>query len=222
MHKSAQGTDRIAAATQTSAGSYVGGRPTRAEAERRINHLLDIALREFASRGFGATSLDRLVALSGVSKTTMIRRFGNKEGMFRVLMARNVALVQANVWSLNMDPDDPQGTLERLTQAFVRTAVRSPLANSLLRLAIVEQCNFPILGKTLLSHAAQGMQPLADFLEILMDRGLLRRTDPLEAAFDFQGLATQGFRSLFDKSDHLDDPARAAAIARRFLRGWGA
>ena len=199
---------------------WQGGRLPKVEVNRRIERLLDIALEEFAQTGFGGTSLDRLVERSGVSKTTIYRRFGSKEGLFATLINQSLDAVLSGLLALDLDPDDPMGTIERFVTTYSDVAVCHPLGRTLLQIAVAERCSFPHLGDTLLANAYQGFQPISDYIARLMASGALRPGDPQEAAFDLQGLITHGFRVMVDDIAFVRRPGRAREIAERFLRGW--
>lgn len=199
---------------------WQGGRLPRAQVDLRIRRLLDIALEEFASHGFGGTSLDRLVERSGVSKTTIYRRFGNKEGLFATLIDESVEMIRQGLWSLELDPADPIGTIERFVAVYTDIAVRQPLGRTLLEIAIAEKRTFPRLGATLVANAYEGFRPISDYIKQLMADRVLQPGDPQEATFELQGLITHGFRVMIDDLAFLEQPGRSAAIARRFLKSW--
>ncbi|AEG51141.1 regulatory protein TetR [Sphingobium chlorophenolicum L-1] len=199
---------------------WQGGRLPRAEVDRRIDRLLDIALDEFALSGFGGTNLDRLVDRSGVSKTTIYRRFGSKEGLFTALIHRSMEAVRSVLWALKLDVNDPLGTIERFVSAYTQVAVCHPMGRTLLQIAVAERRDFPHLGAMLLADAYEGIRPISDYFGRLMAEGVLRPGDPSEAAFDLQGLITQGFRVMVDDIAFVHRKGRAREIAERFLRGW--
>jgi AcrR family transcriptional regulator len=199
---------------------WQGGRLPRAEVNQRIARLLEIALEEFALQGFGGTSLDRLVERSGVSKTTMYRRFGSKEGLFTTLLHQSVKAIHDSLWSIEFDLGDPQGTIERFVTVYTEVAVCHPQGRMLLEIALAEKHAFPHLSKMLVDNAYEGFRPISDFIARLMEAGLLRPGDPQDAAFALQGLITHGFRVLVDDLAFLRRPGRSADIARNFLKGW--
>lgn len=205
---------------KAAAPRWQGGRLPRAEVDRRIARLLDIALEEFVRHGFGGASLDRLVALSGVSKTTIYRRFGSKEGLFTTLIGQSVAQTRQALAAVPLDPDDPHGAITAFIKAYTETAVAPALGRALLAVAMNERTAFPDLARELLENAYVGFQPISEYIAGLMDRGILRPGDPVEAAFELQGLITQGFRVFVDDLAFLDTPGRAERIAERFLKGW--
>ena len=197
-----------------------GGRLPRAEVDQRIESLLDIAVEAFAEHGYAGTSLDRLVDRSGVSKTTIYRRFGSKEGLFTTLIGQSVELIRTALRDLRLDPEDPAGSIAAFVRIYSDIAVVDPLGRALLGIALGERTAFPSLGRELLQNAYVGLQPLSDLIAELMARGVLRPGDPMEAAFDLQGLITQGFRAFVDDIAFISEPGRPERIAERFLKGW--
>ena len=200
--------------------SWRGGRLPRAEVDQRIDTLLDIAADEFARSGYGGTSLDRLVERSGVSKTTIYRRFGNKEGLFLSLVDCSLNRTRSALRTVSLEENDPLGTVTRFVEAYTRAAVDEPTAQTLLQIAVAERRTFPQFAETLLANALDGFEPLAAYFASLMEDGVMRGGDPLEAAFELQALITHGFRVMVDDRAFLQRPGRAADIAGRFLRGW--
>ena len=209
-----------AAAAARTPGNWRGGRLPRAEVDQRIESLLDIAVEEFAELGYAGTSLDRLVERSGVSKTTIYRRFGNKEGLFQTLVQRSLERTREALWAVTLDEGDPQGTVTRYVEAYTRAAVDVALGQTLLQVAVAERRTLPQFARTLMDNAVVGFEPLTDYFASLMKAGVLRQGDPLEAAFDLQALITHGFRVMVDDREFLHRPGRSAQIARTFLKGW--
>jgi AcrR family transcriptional regulator len=201
-------------------GRKTGGRLPRQEADQRVDRLFEIALHEFAEHGYGTTSLNRLVELSGVSKTTMFRRFGNKEGLYLALVERVSADLRRQIARLEMDPGRPEEALERFIEIFIQAAVINPWGSSLLRLAIAERNRFPTLAASMMSDANETFRILADYMQKLMDQGMLKTGDPLNVTYDFMALLSQGVRMLLDDVGYLSRPGRSAAIVQRFLKGW--
>ena len=57
--------------------------------ERRAQ-LLDIGRRLFAERGLDGTSIEEIAAKAGVSKPVVYEHFGGKEGLYAVVVDREV------------------------------------------------------------------------------------------------------------------------------------
>lgn len=56
----------------------------------RFDHLCTTALDLFLEHGFDGMSLDDLVAATGVSRATIYRQFGSKEGLFKYLLEEEI------------------------------------------------------------------------------------------------------------------------------------
>ena len=65
------------------------GRGRMTAAERR-EQLVDISRRIFAERGFDGTSIEEIAARAGVSKPVVYEHFGGKEGLYAVVVDREV------------------------------------------------------------------------------------------------------------------------------------
>jgi len=58
--------------------------------KQRREQLLDIGRRLFAERGFEGTSIEEIAAQAGVSKPVVYEHFGGKEGIYAVVVDREV------------------------------------------------------------------------------------------------------------------------------------
>src|ERR1700736_1726823 len=58
--------------------------------QERRQQLLDIGRRLFAERGFEGTSIEEIAAQAGVSKRVVYEHFGGKEGLYAVVVDREV------------------------------------------------------------------------------------------------------------------------------------
>ena len=58
--------------------------------KERREQLLDIGRRLFAERGFDGTSIEEIAAQAGVSKPVVYEHFGGKEGLYAVVVDREV------------------------------------------------------------------------------------------------------------------------------------
>jgi AcrR family transcriptional regulator len=59
--------------------------------KERREQLLDVGRRLFAERGLDGTSLEEIAAQAGVSKPVVYEHFGGKEGLYAVVVDREVA-----------------------------------------------------------------------------------------------------------------------------------
>jgi AcrR family transcriptional regulator len=62
----------------------------RMTGKQRREQLLDIGRRLFAERGFEGTSIEEIAAQAGVSKPVVYEHFGGKEGLYAVVVDREV------------------------------------------------------------------------------------------------------------------------------------
>jgi len=58
--------------------------------KERRQQLLDVGRSLFAERGFGATSIEEVAARAGVSKPIVYEHFGGKEGLYAVVVDREM------------------------------------------------------------------------------------------------------------------------------------
>jgi AcrR family transcriptional regulator len=169
--------------------------------------------------------MSAIAATLGGSKGTLWSYFPSKEALFAAVLDHATAAFRERLSSL-LDPcSDPLSTLERFAQSFVEK-VTSPEAIALQRLIQSEAGRFPEVGEIFYERVPRRTQLLlADFLSSAMDRGALRRDDPLHAARIFTALCVSGSHQqmmlgLIAKpaSEQLsDDVARTLDI---FLRAY--
>lgn len=86
-------------------------------AERR-EQILDAATRAFAGAGFAATGLDDIAAEAGVTRVILYRHFDSKSDLYRAVLARACARVEASVGGDNFD--------ETSIPTLVRAAAADP------------------------------------------------------------------------------------------------
>lgn len=153
--------------------------------------MLERVLEVFVANGYVGTTTAQLASAASVSKQTLYKEFGDKEGVFAALIEFACDRV-----------DDPFGPLiERLHDVasaeegislmagqFTR-AIMSPYVQRLRRLVIAEASRFPHLG---LMYWEGGFLRVVDSvgqcLQILHDRGLLAIPDARLAAHHFAGI----------------------------------
>jgi AcrR family transcriptional regulator len=71
--------------------SESAGRPrVRMSGKERRSQLLDVGRSLFAERGFDATSIEEVAARAGVSKPVVYEHFGGKEGLYAVVVDREM------------------------------------------------------------------------------------------------------------------------------------
>ncbi|TVR06811.1 MAG: TetR/AcrR family transcriptional regulator [Salinarimonadaceae bacterium] len=173
----------------------------RTKGDLRADAMLEAAYALFVERGFAATAIEDVIALSGGSKSLLYKRFGNKEGLFSALIAKVTAEIEDGM----RDARIPEGAPMREALAtFARAAAGAILRKELidlLRLAIGEASRFPTLGA---QFWRSGPEPVgALFVAYLRRRGV--------EGDDIEPLADLFFAMLVDR------PALAMALGARGL-----
>lgn len=89
------------------------------DAEATRNRILEAAVAEFAEHGIAGARVDRIASAAASNKQLIYQYFGNKEGLFRTVLARELALASEGV---AFPPDD----FERYAGAYFDFAMANP------------------------------------------------------------------------------------------------
>ena len=92
--------------------------PARLSASARRTQLLEIARTAFAKRGYEATSVEEIAARAKVSKPIVYEHFGGKEGIYAVLVDREMERVVTRI-SEAITSGTPRERVERAALAFL-------------------------------------------------------------------------------------------------------
>ncbi len=158
----------------------------------RREAILAVAGRSFLTNGYAGTTMSAIAATLGGSKGTLWSYFPSKADLFEAVLDHATAAYRAQV-TLLLDPcGNLASTLERFGTSFLYK-ITSPDAIALHRLVQAEAGRFPEVGEIFYQRAPlRTHMMLADFLAQAMDRGLLRRDDPLSAARALAALCMSG------------------------------
>ncbi len=99
----------------------MGGRskaPQRLTASARRTQLVEIARGVFAKRGYEATSMEEIAARAKVSKPIVYEHFGGKEGLYAVLVDREMDYVVTRIAEA-ISSGSPRERVERAALAFL-------------------------------------------------------------------------------------------------------
>ena len=80
---------------------------------QRREQLLDVARELFGRRGFGATSIEEIAAHADVSKPVVYEHFGGKEGLYAVVVDREMHRLLGRFTSALSAPGHPRELLQR-------------------------------------------------------------------------------------------------------------
>jgi AcrR family transcriptional regulator len=87
--------------------------------QQRRQQLLDIGRRLFAERGFEGTSIEEIAAQAGVSKPVVYEHFGGKEGLYAVVVDREVERLTSVAMKL-LEPPHSQPKFEAAAAGLLR------------------------------------------------------------------------------------------------------
>lgn len=154
--------------------------------------ILDEALVRFATRGYGATSLDSLAGAVGVRKQTILHHFGTKQGVLVAVVDRSAEELAQVMEQALARAGAGFARVEALVRAVFRLAARRPELLGLLR-------EVSRLGPPAATHLVEVFDPMVErarsFLEEEMEAGRMRRHDPrlllLSAYSTVIGVATE-------------------------------
>lgn len=154
----------------------------------KVDAILAGAMQEFLAHGYAATTMDKVTAAAGVSKTTVYSYFQDKEGLFTALIEK---LAQKE-YSAVFNPEDPQ-FLEGEPEIVLRRLATSILNNTncsqellgLVRLIIGESGRFPLLAQVFVRNVDK---PGLDLItRYITSHPELQLPDPEVAARIFMG-----------------------------------
>jgi AcrR family transcriptional regulator len=171
-----------------------GGRPTREEAERRHERIIDVAAALFMERGFEGTSMDAVADIAGVSKPTVYARYRDKRELFVAVLQRRIrhwlAPLSAAAEALadQGGPADIEATLHELSRRVLAPAL-SPDAAALNRILVAQALEFPELAMLAYEEGwLRAVRAIATLLQAFAAGGQIRIEDPEIAADLFLNL----------------------------------
>lgn len=196
---------------------------SRARGSRR-GCILDVAQRAFLETGYAATTMSGIAAEVGGSKATLWNHFPSKEDLFAAVVKRATGQFREEL-QIILDTSAPlPESLLRFAEHFLEQ-ISTPEKLGLYRLMIAECARFAEIGTIFYENGpAQTHRMLADFLEVHMNAGMLRRENPLRTARTLVSLCSGGFqhRLLFNAETVSDDRIRDEArfVVDTFLRAF--
>jgi len=90
----------------------------RMTGKERREQLLDVGRSLFAERGYDGTSVEEVAARAGVSKPVVYEHFGGKEGLYAVVVDREVQRL-LDTFTNALTGDNPKLLLEQATLALL-------------------------------------------------------------------------------------------------------
>jgi AcrR family transcriptional regulator len=134
-----------------------------------------VALVQFGTRGYEATSLDAIAAELGVRKQTVLYWHPSKQALLDAVVARSAEELHRTLEAALASAGPGLGRLDGVMRAVFRFAVRRPALLGLLR-------EVGRLGPDVALDLGARVQPMVEraveFLRQEMDAGTVRRGDP--------------------------------------------
>jgi AcrR family transcriptional regulator len=167
----------------------VGGRPSRLEAEKLGETILDAATELFLANGYGATSIEAVAKRARISKRTFYHRFPDKSHLFGAVVHRILQSLRPPAETPLFTGGSFEEVLGRLAIMMVHAAV-NPAALALHRLMVAEAIRFPELASALAEEGTtvEAIKGIAGLLEHEMDAGRIRLANAEFAAAQFMQL----------------------------------
>src|ERR1700694_5544279 len=204
-----------------------GGRPSRQQAARLGERIVDAATHLFLTHGYGATSIEAVARRARISKRTFYHRFDDKPALFVAVVHRIVDRLRSPADVERLVGDLPE-ILQRLARFILRAAL-SPEAVALNRMIVAESARFPKLAAVVTERGVseEAVRVITGILDREIRAGNLALDNPTFAAQQFLYMIivlpqrrAMGFGAPM-KSAELDAWARDVVIL--FLngaRGW--
>jgi AcrR family transcriptional regulator len=150
--------------------------------EERPRQILEAALMVFAERGLAAARLEDIARHAGLSKGTIYLYFPNKEELFREVIRHSVVAFIERGEERIEQLEEPLQALDAWMVGYWAW-LRSPVFPAMHRLVNSEAHAFPDVAAFYATEVIDRSQRLVcDMLRRAMERGHLRRMDPLVAA----------------------------------------
>ena len=103
----------------TPATSAAGPPRARMTGPQRREQLLDVGRRIFAAKGFEASTVEEIAAKAGVSKPVVYEHFGGKEGLYAVVVDREIRALSEGVTAALSSGGSPRSLVEHAAMALL-------------------------------------------------------------------------------------------------------
>jgi TetR/AcrR family transcriptional repressor of mexJK operon len=199
-----------------------GGRPTRQEAERRHQSLLESAIHLFLAKGWDGASVDEISRHSGVAKRFIYARYPDKGALFVGAIEQFIGEKMEILHSFEVLPEDVEQGLCAFGRTLLDVALRTETL-AFLRLFIAEAPRFPDLAKLFVeNNRHRGLAEINRVLAAYADRGAIELSDPDTRAEQFFILIVgvpQRLALLGGREEPMKEDRRLKAAVRLFLNG---
>jgi TetR/AcrR family transcriptional regulator, mexJK operon transcriptional repressor len=159
-----------------------GGRPSRQQAARLGERIVDAATHLFLAQGYGATSVEAVARRARISKRTFYHRFDDKPALFVAVVHRIIDRLRSPA-DVERLVGDLQEVLQRLARFILRAALL-PEAVALNRMLVAESARFPKLAAVVTERGVtdEAIRFIAGILDREIRAGNLALDNPTFAA----------------------------------------
>ena len=182
-------------------------------------HILEVARKEFFSKGYGAASINTIVDAADVTKPTIYYHFKNKEGLFNALVEECYSRSYENRRNAADEclPIDEQ--IAQVIAADFDFCVKQP---ELVRFVLAQTFSLPGESENDLTEIHyRDYEFFRDLIERGNERGELICDDTMSAALALQGIIDINIASFLKMQHEVNflSPERAREITEMFLHG---
>jgi AcrR family transcriptional regulator len=188
------------------------GRPRAEDLAALEDRIVLVARQSFALNGYGATSMNTIARCARVSKSTLYARFCSKAALFREIVARQIATVNAELMPQAGAGD---GSLQDSLRGYINVALKRSLSGDVLdinRLILSECRQFPELGEAAGTRFKIGVQNIARIIEQCARRDRISCHDPAAAAAVLLCAAQGWYTSIMIANRMVGDTERASWV----------
>jgi AcrR family transcriptional regulator len=165
-----------------------GGRPSRDQAGKIEDKILNAAATLFFSEGYGAVSIEEIVRRAQISKRTFYARYDNKAAIFRAVVMRVIQRLRPsdNSGEEALQDSDAETALRKIAPIVLRLSLTRE-ALSLYRLALSEAQRFPELAQIMYEHSGREglIRRITEILQRAAQTKNMKLENPVFAAEQF-------------------------------------
>ena len=198
-------------------------------AKSKRDRILEAAATVFCQDGYTGASIDAVATKAGVSRQTIYNHVGDKDGLFKDVVAALTEKSAAKFILLMEDfpdkPNDLEAELAAFSGHFLNHMTKDKTSRWLLKLAENESGRYPELFTVWREYGSGRKRSLiAAHLSQLALNGYLDLDEPVLAARQFMALLTAEWRAEFQLGRFPSDEecaGMAERAVRTFLRAFG-
>lgn len=187
--------------------------------------ILASALELFSQNGYTGTNIRELTASLGLVKSSMYKHFESKEEIWNSLLDELAACYDEDFASperMSPVPDSPE-KMVAMTMRLADLTIRNEKMAKARRLLMIEQFRDERAGELAAKYFFSGFRKLfTPIFQGLMDKGLLRCSDPEMTAFAYTAPISE-LILLCDREPEktAETMAQIEAFSRHFMRVYG-